>query len=177
VQINESVGKRYAPSASAPPRVLARRKFDTFDRLNFFDFDIFDALLSSPENSTSYGYASVACALPLSPARAKAMLKISIVDSSSQRRLVIEGKLVGPWASELAIVWRQATTGLNGRELMVDLRGLTAITDEGENVLLELMKEGASFRSCGVFTRQVLKRLARKIRRNPLEARHEGRRP
>jgi hypothetical protein len=98
------------------------------------------------------------------------MLKISVLDTPSQRRLVIEGKLIGPWASELATVWRQATTGLNGRELVVNLRGLTAITDDGENVLLELMKEGASFRSCGVFTRQVLKRLARKIRRNPQEA-------
>src|SRR5580704_7645911 len=105
------------------------------------------------------------------------MLKISILDASSQRRLVIEGKLIAPWASELAIVWRQATTSLNGRELVVDLRGLTAITDEGENVLLELMKEGARFRSSGVFTKQVLKRLARKIRRNLQEGRDEERRP
>jgi hypothetical protein len=105
------------------------------------------------------------------------MLKISIVDSSSQRRLVIEGKLVGPWASELAIVCRQATTGLNGRELVVDLRGLTAITDDGENVLLELMKEGASFRSSGVFTKHTLKRLARKIHRSAEEGRDEGQRP
>jgi hypothetical protein len=105
------------------------------------------------------------------------MLKISILDTSSQRRLVIEGKLIAPWASELAIVWRQATTGLNGRELVVDLRSLTAITDEGENVLLELMKEGASFRSCGVFTKHVLKRLARKIRRNVQEGTDEGPRP
>jgi hypothetical protein len=29
------------------------------------------------------------------------MLKISLVDSARQRRLVVEGKLVAPWAAEL----------------------------------------------------------------------------
>jgi hypothetical protein len=94
------------------------------------------------------------------------MLKISILDTSSQRQLVIEGKLIGPWATELTSVWRQAIADLNGRALVVDLKGLTAITEDGENVLLELMKEGASFRSCGVFTKHVLKRLACKTRRD-----------
>jgi len=92
------------------------------------------------------------------------MLKISILDTPSQCRLLIEGKLIGPWATELARVWRQATADLNGRALIIDVKGLTAITEDGENVLLELMKEGARFRSSGVFTKQVLKRMARKIR-------------
>jgi hypothetical protein len=97
------------------------------------------------------------------------MLKISILDTPNYRRLVIEGKLIAPWASELTSVWRQAAADLNGRELVVDLKGLTAITEDGENVLLELMKEGVRFRSSGVFTKQVLKRLARKIRTNAQE--------
>jgi hypothetical protein len=95
--------------------------------------------------------------------RAKAMLKISILDTPNYRRLVIEGKLIAPWAAELKNEWRKATADLDGRELVVDVKGLTAVTEDGENVLLELMKEGARFRS-GVFTKQVLKRLARKIR-------------
>ena len=103
------------------------------------------------------------------------MLKISILDTASCRRLVIEGKLVAPWASELAIVWRRAKSDLNNRELVVDVKGLTAITEDGENVLLDLMKDGASFRSSGVFTKQVLKRLARKIRREAEEATSGGR--
>lgn len=84
--------------------------------------------------------------------------------------MVIEGKLVGPWAAELTTVWRQATEDLDGRELVVDVKGLTAIADDGESALLELIKHGASFRSSGVFTRQVLKRLARQIHGNGQEA-------
>lgn len=94
------------------------------------------------------------------------MLKISIIDTPNYRRLVLEGKLIAPWVAELTTVWQQATTDLNARELVVDVKALTAITQDGENVLLELMKEGARFRSSGVFTRQVLKRLASKIHRN-----------
>jgi multidrug resistance efflux pump len=94
------------------------------------------------------------------------MLKISILDTPSKRQLLIEGKLIGPWASELARVWRQATTDLNGRALIIDVKGLTTITEDGENVLLELMKEGASFRSSGVFTKQILKRMARNVRQD-----------
>ena len=96
------------------------------------------------------------------------MLKISILDTQSRRRLVVEGKLIAPWAAELTSVWRKAIADPNGRDVVIYVKCLTAITEDGENVLLELMKEGARFRS-GVFTKQVLKRLARKIRRNVQE--------
>jgi hypothetical protein len=53
---------------------------------------------------------------------------------------------------------------------VIDVKGLTAIREDGESVLLELMKEGARFHSSGVFTKWILKRLARKIRRDVQEA-------
>ena len=83
--------------------------FDSFDPFNFFNFDIFDFWRSSPENSATYGSASLVWALPLLRVRAKAMLKISILDTQSHRRLVVEGKLIAPWAAELTSVWRKAT--------------------------------------------------------------------
>jgi hypothetical protein len=97
------------------------------------------------------------------------MLKISILDSQIRRRLVVEGRLVDPWAAELTSVWREAMASRDGRAVVIYLKCLTAITEDGENVLLELMKEGARFHTSGVFTKQVLKRLARKIYRNVQE--------
>jgi hypothetical protein len=97
------------------------------------------------------------------------MLKISILDTPSYRCLVIEGKLMAPWAYELTTVWRQATANLGGRKLVVDVKGLTCISGDGENALLELMKQGAKFRCAGVFTKQILKRLSSEIRRNEEE--------
>ncbi len=45
------------------------------------------------------------------------MLKISIVDTKSRRRLVVEGKLVAPWAAELTSVWRKAIADPDGRNV------------------------------------------------------------
>jgi hypothetical protein len=103
------------------------------------------------------------------------MLKISIFDTPNRRRFVLEGKLVAPWAAELRNECRKAAAELRGRELVIELRNVTCIGEDGENVLLELMKEGVRFRSSGVFTKHVMKRLARKSRRNAEERRDEDR--
>jgi anti-anti-sigma regulatory factor len=97
------------------------------------------------------------------------MLKITIFDTPDRRRLVLEGKLVAPWAAELRKECRRAAADLRGRELVIELRNVTCISEDGKNVLLDLMKEGVRFRSSGVFTKHVMKQLARKIRRNVQE--------
>jgi len=88
------------------------------------------------------------------------MLKITVVEGRHQRRLLAEGRLIAPWAAELTSAYENAKTGLAGRELVVDLRSLTAISPEGEAILLQLMRKKAKF-LCGVYTREVLKQLAR----------------
>ena len=90
------------------------------------------------------------------------MFKISIVDTRSQRTLVVEGTLVGPWVAELSTSWRNACQELGGRRLVIDLRDLTSISREGENAIFELMKKGAKFSCDNVLTKHVLKKLARK---------------
>jgi anti-anti-sigma regulatory factor len=94
------------------------------------------------------------------------MLKISIVERRKQRRLVVEGRLVAPWSDELKAACERAASGLDGRELVIDLQNLTTISRQGENVLLELMKQGAKCRGCGVFTNEILKQVARRSRRS-----------
>src|SRR5438094_10494406 len=99
-------------------------------------------------------------------AKENSMLKISIVEGRKQRRLVVEGKLVAPWSDELKATCERVGSELNGRELVVDLKILTTISEAGENVLVELMKQGVEVRCCGVFTEYVLKQLTRRVRRN-----------
>jgi hypothetical protein len=97
------------------------------------------------------------------------MLKISIIDSRTHRRLVLEGKLVEPWTDELGPACKRAKAELGGRELVVDVKNLIVINQAGENVLLELMQEGVKMRGCGVFTRHILKELARRVERKDKE--------
>jgi hypothetical protein len=88
------------------------------------------------------------------------MLKISTIDTKSERRLVVEGKLIDPWLSELKRSWISAGEGLDGRKLVIDLHNATVIGSEGECTLYELMRQGARFTCGGVLTRHLLKRMA-----------------
>jgi hypothetical protein len=94
------------------------------------------------------------------------MLKISIVEGPTVRRLIVEGKLVGPWAAELRSACENVNTDLFGRKLVIDLRHVTAISQEGENVLFELIQKRVKFRCHGVFTKHVLKQVVRRANGN-----------
>jgi len=87
------------------------------------------------------------------------MLKITVVEEQRRRRVIVEGKLIAPWAGELTNAYQTARTDLQDRELIVDLRSLTAISPEGESVLLQLMREKAKF-LCGVYMKEVVRQLA-----------------
>ena len=90
------------------------------------------------------------------------MLRISIIENETKRQLVLEGKLVEPWTDELKNICKSNGSESEHRALVVDVRGLTVISQEGEDVLLALMLQGARFRGSDVFTKQILKQLARR---------------
>jgi anti-anti-sigma regulatory factor len=94
------------------------------------------------------------------------MLKISLIDSARQRRLIVEGKLTAPWAAELRNACQEARADLRGRELVIEMKHVTTISQEGENVILELINRGIRFRCSGVFTKHVLKDLTRRASRS-----------
>ena len=87
------------------------------------------------------------------------MLKISLVENRTHRLLVLEGKLIAPWAAELRAVCDKERETLDGRELVVEMKCITTISQEGENVLRQLMKEGVKLRARDVFTKHILKQL------------------
>ena len=95
------------------------------------------------------------------------MFKISIIDTPSQRKLVVEGKLSEPWVDELRTTWRNAGRDLDARKLVIDLSSLTVISRAGEDAIFDLMKQGAKFSCAGILTRHVLKGLARRCRCTP----------
>jgi hypothetical protein len=92
------------------------------------------------------------------------MLKISVIKGPRQCRLVVEGILVEPWVAELLSEYTKAKEHLDGRELVVDITNLNAISATGGDALLELIDDHARFH-CGVFTKEVLKQLA--VKRRP----------
>jgi hypothetical protein len=96
----------------------------------------------------------------------QAMLRISLIDSARRRRLIVEGKLIAPWAAELKNACENARADLRGRELVVEMKHITTISQEGESVILELINGGTKFRCAGLFTKQVVKGLTRRAGKN-----------
>ena len=94
------------------------------------------------------------------------MLKISLIDSPRQRRVIVEGKLIAPWTAELRNACQEARADLRGRELVIEMKQVTTISQEGENVILELINGGIRFRCDGMFTKRVVKELTRRASRN-----------
>ena len=84
------------------------------------------------------------------------MLKISIVDSSKRRRLVLKGVLTAPWVLELRVAWMKARTWRQGRKVVLDLANVTQISKEGEEALAELLRKGAWVASRGSLSKQTL---------------------
>jgi hypothetical protein len=72
--------------------------------------------------------------------------------------------LIEPWIAEVISEYTKAKGQLDGRELVIDITNLSAVSPAGESVLLLLLDDNAKFQS-GVFTREVLKQLA--SRRQP----------
>jgi len=89
------------------------------------------------------------------------MFRISIIDTLSQRKLVVEGRLSEPWLDELRTTWKNACRDLCGRKLIIDVSSLTVISQAGEDAIFDLMKQGAKFSCSSICTKYVLKRLAR----------------
>ena len=102
------------------------------------------------------------------------MLKITVVGNQRRCRVIVEGKLIAPWAAELTSAYEAARANLRDRELIVDLRSLTAIGPEGEDVLLQLMREEVKFLS-GVYMKEVLRQLGLKNREGLQNATAENR--
>jgi hypothetical protein len=91
------------------------------------------------------------------------MLKITTVKTERRCRLVLEGELASPWVAELKSEWDKTRGSLGGLPVIVDLRNVISISQEGKSVLLDMMSAGVRFVCGGVFNRLVLQQLARKI--------------
>jgi hypothetical protein len=76
------------------------------------------------------------------------------------------------WASPTPDAYERARADLQGRELIVDLRGLTAVGPAGEGVLLQLKRDKIKFQ-CGVFARELLRQLVRHTEGNEQDAEEE----
>jgi hypothetical protein len=63
------------------------------------------------------------------------LLRISVQDGSDGMTLKVEGKLIGPWISELTREWDSLMPFPRGKKLSLDLRGMTYVDRSGVEAL------------------------------------------
>lgn len=93
------------------------------------------------------------------------MLKISLIETSTQCRVVLEGRLVGAGLGDLKTLYPRLTSELKVRALVIDLKNVVLISQEGENALLRLIDQGAKLGIQGVLAKCILPQLAHRCKR------------
>lgn len=83
------------------------------------------------------------------------MLKITLHTAQDSTRLMLEGRLAGPWVEELERVWRGLKDSAKGLRA-VDLTGVTFIDQEGKLLLSRMWQEGAELLAAGCCSRSIV---------------------
>lgn len=87
------------------------------------------------------------------------MLRITITETQSESRWVLQGQLAGPWVRELRKFWKEKHTTESQKSCVVDLNDVTFIDKGGERLLRAISKTGADLTAKGMYTKHLLEKL------------------
>jgi hypothetical protein len=87
------------------------------------------------------------------------MLRITVVDSPTEQRLVLYGKLVGPWIGELQRVRENLRQQLGDRRSVIDLNEVTLIDDSADQLMVIMLEQGAELVARGTLNRWLIQAL------------------
>jgi len=91
--------------------------------------------------------------------REGAMLRITKIDTPTEQKLILEGRLTEPWIADLSSHWEDMRHAHPKRKLVVDLRGVMRIDSGGESALALMKAEGAEFLASGIRIKHLLEDL------------------
>lgn len=86
------------------------------------------------------------------------MLKITTQPGTKSTKLLLEGRLAGPWVEELKACWSKGS-GSQQSHMVVDLSGVTFIDPEGKALLITMWKRGAKLQASGCLTRCIVEEI------------------
>ena len=95
------------------------------------------------------------------------MLRVFIHDDVPVTSFVLEGKLVGPWVTELEKCWYVALVANPSRTMLVDLGEVSFIDDEGRALLARMRRKGARLLSSGVLINAIVAEIDAQEHKNP----------
>jgi anti-anti-sigma regulatory factor len=87
------------------------------------------------------------------------VLKITMTETPTERRWILQGKLVGLWVREFRSYWKQNHIADSKQQCVVDLNDVTFLDKSGERLLRAISKKGAQLVANGIYTKHVLDRV------------------
>ena len=93
------------------------------------------------------------------------MLKISTKEREGSITFVLEGRLCGQWTAEAERAWSRLLVNSTGREVLLDLGGVTFIDRAGEALLASMLARGTKVRGSGVMVNHLINRVQEKVSR------------
>ena len=87
------------------------------------------------------------------------MLKISVKDDEQHILLDVEGRLAGPWVSELEQCWQDQRRRSPEKTLSVRLRAVSFIDDGGKELLSRMVADGAKLEGNGCLVRAIVAKI------------------
>jgi hypothetical protein len=67
-------------------------------------------------------------------------MRVSINDEATVATLTVEGRVVGPWATELGRTWHGLWASAKQKRLQLDIRGVTFADQKGSRILREIVR-------------------------------------
>src|ERR1700761_1793056 len=93
------------------------------------------------------------------------MFRITVIESPTEEKWLLQGQLTGEFASELIANWEASQNRNSDRIRVVDLSDVTVIDKNGEDVLLKMICQQARFVAAGLYTRHLLEELQARTKR------------
>jgi hypothetical protein len=87
------------------------------------------------------------------------MLRTMITDSPFEQKWVLQGRLCGQWAADLKERWESTWSTRKGRRCTINLEDVISVDAQGEDVLLEMVAEGAALFASRAYMKHILESL------------------
>jgi len=87
------------------------------------------------------------------------MLKITVDNTINAATLKLEGRLAGPWVSELERSWCAVKDDSRDKPVMVDLCEVTFVDAEGRKLLSWMYEQGARLRTFGCLAKGIVEEI------------------
>ena len=92
------------------------------------------------------------------------ILRIAMDRTENLETWTLYGSLSGEMVDEFAMTWKNTRTQLTEREWVIDLTEVISVDERGEQVLVEMMLDGAHFVGRGLYTTTLLESLSERCK-------------